>query len=808
MTIISVNILIMRFYLVLIFTCVAGNTSFAQDCNSILFGEVIDFHDNTVLENATITITGKNRSTTSDEYGKFNFKTLCNGVIELEVSHPNCRTQFISIAINGNTYQKIRIEHHLEELNEVKVIGNEQKNTNSSQEEKLSKEDFEKSSGKSLGDALKNMTGVSSLNTGANVVKPVIQGLSGSRVLVINNNTRMQDMEWGQEHAPNIDINANQHISLIKGAAALEYGGDAIGGVIVLKPLPIARADSLYGKTQLNLFSNGRGGNISTSLTKSFESGFYLKAQGSLKRLGDIEAPEYILSNTGIKENGISLSVGKRDFVQGWEGYYSFFKTYIGILASSHIGNTDDLITAIESPTPLIINDFSYTIDKPSQEVTHHLAKLNYYRRFTGFGKLNVQYDFQNNRRFEFDRRIGDNADNASLDLKLSTHTVSSTIQLDSKKEFELKLGALGRFQKNFANPETKVRRLIPDYNKYDFGAFVLGEFLMQPNLTIDAGIRYDFTRMNAKKFYRKSSWEERGYDEDFSQLIINDAGTQYLVNPIFDYHNVSAMTGLQYNLKENQTLKLNLSLAKRAPNPSELFSDGLHHSAARIELGDLRIKNESSRKISLSYELNSQKWGFVLAPYLNNIKNFILAEPNDLQFTIRGSFPVWSYRQTNALLLGTDFSLYNNWSSKIRTNHKFSYVKGTDESTNIPLINIPAANLNNSISYSNIKWNNFIVTLESQYVFEQKRFPPNITVFSPQEQREKELNINTPPPAYHLLSFDASSKFSIQKKNDLSIGLNITNITNTNYRDYLNRLRYFVNNQGRNISLRLIYNY
>ncbi len=798
----------MKYSLLLAFVCFLGNTSLAQECNSILLGQVVDFHDNTPLDGATILITGKQNTSFTDFDGKFKFENLCNGVLELEIFHPDCKSKFFTIDMQGDLFQKISLEHHLEELDEVKVLGDVKKNTTSSQEERLSQEDIEKFSGSSLGDALKNITGVSSLNTGANIVKPVIQGLNGSRVLILNNNVRMQDMEWGEEHAPNIDINANQNISVIKGAAALEYGGDAIGGVIVLNPLPIARTDSLFGKTQVNLFSNGRGGNITSEIVKSYESGLYIKAQGSLKRLGDLEAPEYILSNTGIRENNLSLNIGKRDFIQGWEAYYSFFDSDIGILRASHIGNVDDLITAINSPQPRIIEDFTYDITNPNQEVTHHLGKLNYYRRFKGLGKLSLQYDFQLNRRFEYDNRIGEDAGKPSLDLQLTTHTFSPTLQIDAKENLHLKVGLLARFQTNFPNPATGVRRLIPDYDKSDFGVFVLGDYELSDNFKIDAGLRYDFSNINAEKYYRITRWNERNYDEDFGNLITDIVGTQYLTNPVFDFHNVSAMAGFQYELNENQLLRFNYALSQRAPNPAELFSDGLHHSAARIELGDLRIKSESSSKLSASYELASKTWGLVVAPYFNAIDGFILLEPVDAELTIRGAFPLWVYRQTDALLFGIDVSLYHNWTSQLKTDHQFSWVRGTDQTTNIPMINIPAANLNNRISYVHPTFHELTVSLESQYVFEQNRFPPNITVFSPEQQQDVLLEINTPPAAYHLLSLDIGAKFSLFKPEDLSVGLRGTNLLNTNYRDYLNRLRYFVDDLGRNLSIRLIYKY
>ena len=798
----------MKYSIMLLFVCLWGWTSVAQDCKSILLGEISDFHDNTPLYGARITVTGKNQQTLSNKEGKFRFENLCDGVLELEISHPECISKFVTIVINGDSYKKILLEHHLEELDEVKVTGVIKNTTTSAQEGHLSLAEVEKYSGNTLGDALKSLTGVSSLNTGANIVKPVIQGLMGSRVLILNNNVRMQDMEWGEEHAPNVDVNTNQDISVVKGAAALEYGGDAIGGVIIMNPLPIVRTDSLFGKTQTNLFSNGRGGNITTTLTKSYSSGLYMKGQASFKRLGDLEAPDYLLSNTGIAEKGVALSVGKRGFLQGWEAYYSYFDSEIGILRASHIGNVDDLIQSINSQQPNVINDFTYAIQSPNQEVTHHLGKLSYYRRFEGLGKWTMQYDFQNNQRLEYDIRVGNDADKASLDLSLTTHSITTGFQFDAKDGLQVKAGLLGRYQNNFANPDTGVRRLIPDYDKIDLGVFSVAEYRLKENLILDAGVRYDFSRIDAKKFYRTSRWEERGYDEDFSGIIIEDLGTQLLTNPIFDFHNISGTSGLQYDMKKETKLRFNYALAQRAPNPSELFSDGLHHSAARIELGDLRIKSETSSKISLSLEKNSADWGYTISPYFNAINDFIILEPTGVEFTIRGAFPVWTYRQTNAHLLGVDVSAYYNWTPKLRTNHKFSWVKGTDVSTDIPLINMPPANFNNSISYRNPKLKNLVLGLESMYVFEQQRFPDNIFVFSPEQRQEVELDINTPPAAYHLVALDAETSYSIDHRNDLKIGLRVTNLFNTNYRDYLNRLRYFVDDLGRNISLRIIYNY
>ena len=176
-----------------------------------------------------------------------------------------------------------------------------------------------------MGDALNSLSGVSSLNKGNGIVKPIINGLHSSRVAIINNGVRMQDQEWGAEHAPNIDINSIGRLTLVKSAGALQYGGDAVGGVIIAEGQKIPVKDSLYGKTLVSVASNGRGGVISSQLTKSYDNGWYAAAQGTLKRFGDFEAAEYNLSNTGLIEKNASLRLGLNHFNYGFEAFYSFF---------------------------------------------------------------------------------------------------------------------------------------------------------------------------------------------------------------------------------------------------------------------------------------------------------------------------------------------------------------------------------------------------------------------------------------------------------------------------------------------------
>jgi iron complex outermembrane receptor protein len=247
-----------------------------------------------------------------------------------------------------------------------------------------------------------------------------------------------------------------------------------------------------------------------------------------------------------------------------------------------------------------------------------------------------------------------------------------------------------------------------------------------------------------------------------------------------------------------------------RNPNPSELFSDGLHHSNATIELGDLATNTERALKISATLLKSGEKFRFEATPYLNARKNFIYLEPTGVEYTIRGSFPVYSYRQTNAMLAGLD--LHTDWNITTALSHHFTfaYVHGTNTTQDEPLIDMPPLNIANSIRYNFEKWNKLYLELRSEAVLKQTRYPDtNFMANVPQDGEFVPVlvDVSTPPAGYHLLHFTSG----VQKTfggTMASLSLSVNNIFNTIYRDYLNRQRFYTDDLGRNFSLQLKINF
>jgi len=785
----------------------------AQKCKLTFKGKITDFHNNSSIVGASVHILNLNKYTTSDLVGDFEFNNLCSGKITVEIKHIACEPKKYTFNLTKDTFQNVTLEHHLEELTEV-VVKVDNKTEATSIEQTLSKKEVEVYADKSLGDALKSLSGVSSLNTGNSIVKPMIHGLHSSRLLIINNNVRQFDQEWGAEHAPNIDINAGGRIKVIKGANTLIYGSDAIGGLILIRPENYTRKDTLFGGTSTSLNTNGWGGNINSEMIKTYESGYYAKAQASYKMFGDFEAADYNLSNSGVKSINASARFGYKSFEKGFDAYYSYVNNTIGIIRAAHVGNVNDLIRAINRKEPSFIDDFSYAIDNPKQAISHHLGKIEAYKRFKGLGKLTLQYDFQVNRRKEFDRRRASFEDAPAADFRLFTTSIQPNLKIDAVDNFVLNTGFLLRYQQNDSANESITRisiPLIPDYDKYEAGIYTTGNYKLNLNTTISAGFRYDFSRIEAEKKYKVFDWEENNYDElfpEFSSGVIDNF--EIYTSPKFNFHNISASLGLTSSFGNNFDFLFNYGLASRMPNASELFSNGLHHSAARIETGSLLLNKEIANKFVTSIERKNQNFGFSISPYYNHIKDFIQLIPaGEALTTIRGAFIEWKYNQVDAQIFGVDIDINNKLSDKFMYKGSLSLLRGDNLTEDTALINMPSTNFSNSIVYNNKKLNQLSIGITQYTELKQNRFPDyNFFTFNPILQEDVYVDISSAPSAFTLFHFNSSANFKISSTSSLNVAFNVENLFNISYRNYLNRLRYFADEVGRNFNIKLKFNY
>ena len=115
----------------------------------------------------------------------------------------------------------------------------------------------------SIANIASQIDGVTFISTGSNVERPVIHGLYGNRILVLNNYLKHGFQNWGDDHAPEINVSSVDRISVIKGSSGVRFGPEALGGAVIVEPDPMKLRQPFYIKINSGYQSNGKGSNLS-----------------------------------------------------------------------------------------------------------------------------------------------------------------------------------------------------------------------------------------------------------------------------------------------------------------------------------------------------------------------------------------------------------------------------------------------------------------------------------------------------------------------------------------------------------------
>ena len=147
-----------------------------------------------------------------------------------------------------------------------------------------------------LGETLNGLPGVSSTYFGPNASRPVIRGLDGDRIRVLNNSASSLDASaLSYDHAVPLDVLSTERIEVLRGPAAMQYGGSAVGGVVnvIDNRLPRAAMTGVWGKAQ----AQAGTGNAERSLAGLVEAGnarWGLHVDGFERHTGDVAVPVHL----------------------------------------------------------------------------------------------------------------------------------------------------------------------------------------------------------------------------------------------------------------------------------------------------------------------------------------------------------------------------------------------------------------------------------------------------------------------------------------------------------------------------------
>ncbi|MBK8652853.1 MAG: TonB-dependent receptor [Haliscomenobacter sp.] len=751
----------------------------SQECHLHLYGYVRDASGSSPISYVTVFIEETGNGTLADEKGYFHLEGLCPGAsYTVQCTRLGYQGKGLLLSIQSDTGVVLVMQEIGLQLERVEVNALKAGSAHTQAAQSLQGTDLEAGKALGFGESLRRLVGVTTLNTGATIAKPVIQGLHSNRILILNNGVRQESQQWGSEHAPEIDPFLAQEITVIKGAGSVRYGSDALGGVILVQPAPLPKTPGAWGEINLQGMSNGRTGIASGRVEARLKNPKFPlsgRVQGTLKRGGNIRTPDYFLRNTGISEANFSWTARLEKERWNTDVFYSRFYTQLGILRDAHIGNLTDLENAIARGRPLEDGAFSYTLGRPQQQVVHELVKWKTQWAAGESSLFQLQFSRQFNRRQEYDAHkrynaLPENVDEAQIQLEITTYRVEADWEHQWAAHVEGNVGLNYMAQTN----TTDRGGLLPRYDNNVAGAYWI-ERWKRPGtpLELELGMRYDIQHLTAGPLEQAAAVERKSFKS------------------------WSGALGAVYSPNHHLTFRANTGSAWRAPHVSELFSEGVHHGSASYEQGTASLQSERAWNTSLTLEWtgDSRETALTVMGYYNLIRDYIFLEPMDEPvLTIRGAFPAFRYSQANARLTGIDARFSILASPRWLAEFQASVINGWNTAEKDYLVFMPPSQFRYSLRYKipagkDTEKRHFL-QVSAQHVLKQRWVPAGAD-YAP------------PPDGYLRLDVEGSFFVSLGRQ-PVELGFSILNALNTEYRDYLNRLRYFAAEPGRNLLLRV----
>ncbi|AOM77618.1 TonB-dependent receptor [Pedobacter steynii] len=663
--------------IVLLYTFFSAN-SFAAELSEVK-GKITDASTQEPLAGATVYISDLKAVTTTNSNGEFTLKNIpSKGRFLMEVRFIGYKTYSKMVDLATINTLNVPMEPSVIESAEVVITGSpfsSNNKTNSLSVVTVGKDKLAQAGGTNLVDAISRIPGVSQVSTGGAISKPTIRGLGYNRVLTMVDGAREEAQQWGDEHGIEVDQFSAARVEILKGPASLLYGSDALGGVINIID-DLVPPPGVFNGDFTTSYSTNNGLSASSLMLQGNDNGFVYRGRASYKNAYGFGYKNTTVPNSGFNEFNLNGMVGLN---KSW-GYshltFSRFHTNIGLVEDgpneqgNFLNENGEVITKSEAQ--------ERRLGLPFQNINHYRAALNS-NFILGNGQLKTTFAFQRNMRKEFE----ESATEPGLNLNLNSYTYDVKYYFPNAGKWEPAIGVQGMYQKNVNKGD---EFLIPDYNSNNIGAFAYLKRNFEKG-AINIGARYDYKKINGEDLSIDGEQVFNRFDNKFS--------------------NISGSIGFAYEVAKNLVLKGNAGSGFRAPNIAELAANGRHEGTFRYEIGNSKLKQETSLQFDLGLEYTAKSVTFGLNAYANRIFNYIYPgnfnketkeltnEAGEIEI-----LPVYRFVQTKADLIGGEASMDFHLVKSLHFENSFAYVRGINRSDDSPLPFIPAASINNELRF------------------------------------------------------------------------------------------------------------
>ena len=602
----------------------------------VVAGVVVDSATGRPLAAAQVRLVGASRAEATHDDGTFRFASVPAGVQTLAVQRLGYAPVVRAVQVRDGETTELRIAMvaSATQLNTVVVTGTVGERLGDellSPTSVLSGAELDRNLGATIAATVQREPGVSVVSTGPNTSRPVIRGLGGDRILLLEDGQRPGDLSsTSGDHAVAIEPLTAQQIEVVRGPMSLLYGPNALGGVVnvVREEVPTTAPEHPHGMLSLEGASANRGLTAGGYGTAGIGR-VAVRGEASIRDAGDLRTPRGDLANTASRTYNLS---GGAALTGDWGhagASYRYYDSEYGI-PGGFVGSHPEGVNIA---------------------MRRHMARADAERR-VGIGPFssvhgNASFTHYEHEELEEGGEIGTSfgQDLAVADLVARHDSVGRLTQ-----------GALG-VRGQWRDIVTGGSLRTPNTRDYTLAAYLVEEVALGP-VRLQGGVRYDWARYEP---------QERAFVT---------VGDQSILARPREFSALSGSLGLLWEPQSWLSLGGSVARAYRTPDFNELYSDGPHLAAYSYDVGDPRLRKETGVGADLFARLRAGGVQAEVTAFHNRLADFIYLR-NTGEPGRQGGRYVFQYSNTDAELTGLEGDVQWSVTSRVVVDGTLSLVQG-----------------------------------------------------------------------------------------------------------------------------------
>lgn len=662
--------MIMKYLLLPVFIIISAGFSLRAAQYS---GIVFDIETGEPVAGAYIKFFGTGKEVVSEKDGGVYFDLPDNRIIRYEViasGYHNLKDslvppfmEFIDFPLTPIVYQPggvtVFSRHFDSELDRISERANS-----------LRDDEIDREISTSLAESVTRLAGVSVRSMGPAPARPVVNGMSGSRVQINKDNIKVNDLSaTSPDHAVTVEPFTGERFELIRGPKLLLHTTSTSGGIINSIENNIPEKRNVFSANLGAYFeSMNSGGLVSAGMEAPLPAHLSAKAKATYRNSGNITSPKKTLENTRAELTDITAAISyiRENDVLG--ASFNAYNTTYGIpggFVGAHPNGVDIEMERRDATLKYRHHFHDELIDKISVD-----AARTYY--------FHTEYE-----------------DNGSVGAQFAVRNYSANVFLGINENEFSSGGKAGVFF-NARDFDIGGYVFTPPVKSYEYTLYGFQEF-SPGRWVFSGGLRYEYHKLIPERNIPNSK-------------IGNITSRDFHVPAL----SISAMA----EIWENYYAGVNLSRGGRAPSIEELYSEGPHLAAYSYETGNPALEAEYGYSAELFSYIDLEKIYLSANIFLNEMPRFIIPR-NSGDTNYAQLLPVYSSSAVEARLAGFDLTTQFELTPELNLNLNAAYIHGEDKSENSPLPLIPPFNSAVEIIYDS---GNYSFGMKSEYHSAQNR--------------------------------------------------------------------------------------